>query len=94
MIKTLRRKKDHKYTPLILGYTWKSCRISSMKNTGVTSVCRSKEGGVNLVRRTGLQAMSVQTVLVYISTDNIFQLILDDNHEVLGWDDYTHATQI
>lgn len=63
MIKTLRRKKDHKYTPLILGYTWKSCRISSMKNTGVTSVCRSKEGGVNLVRRTGLQAMSVQTVL-------------------------------
>ena len=32
------------------------------QNTGVTSVCRSK-GGVNLVRRTGLQAMSVQTVL-------------------------------
>ena len=32
------------------------------QNTGVTSVCRSKEGGVNLVRRTGLQAMSVQTV--------------------------------
>ena len=35
MIKTLERKKNYKHTPLILGYTWKRCRISSMKNKDI-----------------------------------------------------------